>query len=158
MTRKICISVVGANDATPDDAMIAEEVGREIARNKAVLICGGLGGVMFSAAKGAKAEGGLTIGILPDNNPNNANPYIDVPIVTGLGLARNVIVAYSGDAVIAVGGKLGTLSEIAFSLIQDKPVIGINTWDLEEDRTYGKKIIVAENAKDAVKKAFELIK
>lgn len=155
--RKRCISIIGAGDADPEDVRIAEDVGREIAANNAILICGGLGGVMYHAAKGAKEKGGLTIGILPGDDRDNANPFIDIPIVTGLGYARNVIVAYSGEAIIAVGGRLGTLSEIAFALIKERPVIGINTWKLEQGRMHGKAIIMAKDAKDAVKKALEII-
>ena len=158
MARRICISVIGASVAAEGELIIAQELGREIARRGAVLICGGLTGVMEAAAKGAREEGGLTIGILPCEDSSSANPYIDVPIVTGLGFARNVIVAYSGDAVIAVGGKLGTLTEIAFALMKDKPVIGIGTWAPEEGRLEGHKLILAKDAKEAVKKALEVIK
>lgn len=164
MAKKICISVIGSgsSDGTLDPviAKIANEVGREIAVRNAVLICGGLGGVMTEAAKGAKEKGGLTIGIIPGEDPHSANPYIDVPIPTGLGLARNVLVAYSGDAVIAVGGRLGTLSEISLALIKNKPVVGICTWDLnrfEQLKDCGHCIIICENAKEAVEKAFTLI-
>lgn len=158
MARRICISVIGASVASEGELSIARELGREIARAGATLICGGLTGVMEAAAKGAREEGGLTIGILPGEDPSSANPYIDVPIVTGLNFARNVIVAYSGDAVIAVGGKLGTLTEIAFALMKDKPVIGIGTWDLEEGRLESHKIVLTSNAEEAIKKAFEIIK
>lgn len=159
MTRKICISVIGAGgDITPEETSTAIELGREIARRGAVVVCGGLGGVMSAVARGAKEEGGLTIGILPGDDPDSANPFIDLAVVTDMGFARNVIVASSGDAVIAVGGKFGTLSEIAFALIRQKPVIGLGTWQLEEERTKGGSIIPAKNAKDAVEKAFELIK
>ena len=100
MPRKICISVIGSgnNDGTlsPQIAKIANEVGKEIADRGAVLICGGLGGVMAEAAKGAKERGGLTVGIIPGDDPDSANPYIDIPLPTGLGFARNVLVAYSG--------------------------------------------------------------
>ncbi len=157
MTRKISISVIGGGDITTDEALIAEEVGKEIALNNATLICGGLGGVMYYAAKGAKEHGGLTIGILPGNAPDDCNDFIDVPIVTGLGHARNVIVASSGDAVIAIGGKLGTLSEISFALIQNKPVIGINTWNIDFKSKGCNGIILAKDAKDAVKKALKVI-
>ena len=164
MAKKVCISVIGSgsSDGTLDPviARIANEVGREIAVRNAVLICGGLGGVMTEAAKGAKEKGGLTIGIIPGEDPNSANPYIDVPIPTGLGFARNVLVAYSGDAVIAVGGRLGTLSEISFALVKNKPVVGICTWDLnrfEQLKDCGHSIIICENAKEAVDKAFTLI-
>jgi len=157
MANKICISVIGANNPTEDDAKMAREVGREIAKRGATLICGGLNGVMLESAKGAKDVGGITVGILPGDEPDIANPFIDIPIATGLGHARNVIVAYSGNAVIAVGGKLGTLSEIVFALLKEKPVIGINTWHLEKGRTYGNDIIPAKSAKEAVNKAFDLI-
>lgn len=165
MPRRTCISVIGSGNSdgtlSPEVARIANEVGREIALKGAVLICGGLGGVMTEAAKGAKEKGGLTIGIIPGENPDSANPYIDIAISTGMGFARNVLVAYSGDAIIAVSGRLGTLSEISFALIRQKPVIGICTWDLNqarpsEDHGYG--IIKCKNAKEAVEKAFTLIK
>lgn len=150
--------MIGAGgEITPEEASTAAELGREIARRGAVVICGGLGGVMTEVAKGAKEEGGLTIGIIPGDNPAGANPFIDVAIVTGMGIARNVIVASSGDAVIAVSGKLGTLSEIALALIRQKPVIGLGTWQLEEGRIENRSIIPAMNAEDAVEKAFALI-
>ena len=165
MSKKTCISVIGSGNSdgtlSPEIAKIANEVGREIAARGAVLICGGLGGVMTEAAKGAKEKGGLTIGIIPGENPNSANPYIDIPIPTGLGFARNVLVAYSGDAIIAVSGRLGTLSEISFALIRKKPVIGICTWDLNQlgpSEDYGYGIIKCKDAKEAVEKAFALIK
>lgn len=159
MPKMRCISVIGASSATKEEFKIAEEVGREVARRGAVLICGGLGGVMEAAAKGAKEAGGLTVGILPGEDTSKMNPYIDIPIVTGIGYARNALVAYSGDAVIAVGGKLGTLSEIAYSLMMYKPVVGINTWGLDLD---GRDLdrpgpIIATNAKEAVMKAFEAL-
>ena len=134
MPKKICISVIGCGDdaLSPQIAEIANEVGREIAGRGAVLICGGLGGVMTEAAKGAKENGGLTVGILPGEDASSANPFIDITLPTGLGFARNILVAYSGDAVIAVSGRLGTLSEISYALLKKKPVIGIQTWDLEQ--------------------------
>ncbi|ODS33857.1 MAG: hypothetical protein SCARUB_01018 [Candidatus Scalindua rubra] len=170
MPRKICISVIGSGNSdgtlNPQIAKVANEVGREIAERGAVLICGGLGGVMAEAAKGAKEKGGLTIGIIPGEDPDSANPYIDISMPTGLGFARNVLVAYSGDAVIAVSGRLGTLSEISFALIRKKPVIGIKTWDLDQlpagRHSYGEEcgngIIKCENAKEAVDTAFTLIR
>jgi len=168
MPRKICISVVGSGDEklNPQIAKIANEVGREIASRDAILICGGLGGVMAEAAKGAKENGGLTIGILPGEEPGSANPFIDVALPTGLGFARNVLVAYSGDAVIAISGRLGTLSEISYALLKKKPVIGIRTWNLEQlsgripsfdGQVYSDSIIRCENAKDAVDRAFVII-
>ncbi len=169
MSRKICISVIGSGSGdalSPQIAKIANEVGREIATRGAVLICGGLGGVMAEAAKGAKENGGLTVGILPGEDPDSANPFIDITLPTGLGFARNILVAYSGDAIIAVSGRLGTLSEISYALLIKKPVIGIHSWNLEqlsgkmssfEGQVYRDSIIRCENAKDAVDKAFAII-
>jgi len=147
---KIIIAVIGTGSADESLLKIAEEVGRLIARRDAILICGGLGGVMEAASKGARSEGGTTVGILPQDHKNEANPYIDIPVATGFGEGRNVIIARSADALITVGGEYGTLSEIAFGLRMGKPVIGIKTWDI-------KGIIKAENAEDAVNKAFELL-
>jgi uncharacterized protein (TIGR00725 family) len=171
MSRKICISVIGSGNSdgtlSPQIAKIANDVGREIAKRGAVLICGGLGGVMTEAAKGAKEEGGLTIGIIPGDDPDSANPFIDISLPTGLGFARNVLVAYSGDVIIAVSGRLGTLSEISYAVIKKKPVIGIHTWDLEQlfdgmcsddKKFYSDSIIKCESAKEAVDKAFAIIK
>jgi len=169
MPRKICISVIGSGNGdvlSPKIAKIANEVGREIAMRGAVLICGGLGGVMAEAAKGAKENGGLTIGILPGEDPGSANPFIDITLPTGLGFARNILVAYSGDAIIAISGRLGTLSEISYALLKKKPVIGIHSWNLEqlsgrmpsfEGQVYSDGIIRCESAKDAVDKAFAII-
>ena len=114
---------------------------------------------MEAAARGASEEGGLTVGILPESDTSQMNPYIDIPIVTGIGYARNSIVAYSGDALIAVGGKLGTLSEIAYGLMQFKPVIGIGTWGLDlNSRDLDRPgPIAAKDAKEAVAKAFEIL-
>jgi hypothetical protein len=144
------IAVIGAGSGDEPLLRIAEEVGRLIAKRNAILICGGLSGVMEAASKGARSEGGTTVGILPQDHKNNANPYIDIPVATGFGEGRNVIIARTSDALIAMGGEYGTLSEIAFGLRMGKPVIGIKTWDI-------KGIIKAENAGDAVNKVFELI-
>jgi uncharacterized protein (TIGR00725 family) len=149
MPKKI-IAVIGAGRADKAILKIAEEVGRLVARRGATLICGGLGGVMEAASKGAKSEGGITIGILPQSHVKEANTSIDIPVATGFGQGRNVIIARTADAIIAVGGEYGTLSEIAFGLKMGKPVIGIGTWDI-------KGIIKANNAEDAVNKAFELL-
>jgi len=149
MDKKI-IAVIGAATADRPLLDIAEEVGRLIAKKEAVLICGGLGGVMEAAAKGARSEGGMTIGILPQPHKEEANPYIEIPVVTGLGEGRNVIIARTADALIAIGGEYGTLSEIAFGLKTGKPVIGIQTWDI-------KGVMKADNATDALNKAFEIL-
>ncbi len=149
MQQKI-ISVIGAGDADGKTLQTAEDVGKLIAKRKAILFCGGLGGVMEAAAKGAKSEGGITVGILPQSHREDANPYIDIPVATGFGEGRNVIIIRSADALIAVGGEYGTLSEIALGLKTGKPVIGINTWDI-------KGIIKADSAEDAINKVFEIL-
>lgn len=148
--RKKIIAIIGAGTADETTLKIAEEVGRLIARKGMILICGGLSGVMEAASKGAKSGEGTTVGILPQNHTKDANPYVDIPVATGFGEGRNVIIARTADAIIAVGGEYGTLSEIAFGLKMGKPVIGIGTWDI-------KGIIKANNAEDAVNKAFELL-
>jgi uncharacterized protein (TIGR00725 family) len=123
------IAVIGHAQATPGEREMAYAVGRLIAGNGAVLVCGGLGGVMEAACRGAKEVGGTTVGILPGTE--GGNPYLDITIRTGLGHARNVLVVLSADAVIAIGGSHGTLSEIAIALKSKRTVCGINTWDIE---------------------------
>ncbi len=144
------ISVVGAGSCDQNTYVMAEDVGRLVARRDAVLITGGLGGVMEAASKGANEAGGTVIGILPGFSKKDANAYVTVPITTGLSHARNVIVVRSADAVIAVAGEYGTLSEIAIALKIGKPVIGIHTWENIEG------VVKADNAEDAVNKAFDL--
>jgi hypothetical protein len=145
------IGVIGNSVCSEEVIQIAEEVGREIARRKGVLVCGGLTGVMEAVARGAKAAGGLTVGIIPGNRASDANSYIDIPIVTGLGYARNVLVVQSSEVVIAIRGKYGTLSEIAYALQFGIPVVGLQTWDVSPD------IIQASNPAEAVIKAFDLL-
>lgn len=121
------IAVIGAADAGPEDYARAHDVGHHIARH-AVLVCGGMGGVMEAACKGARENSGQTVGILPDTG--NGNPYLDVIIRTGLGHARNILVVQSADAVIAMGGSYGTLSEIAIALKLGRPVFTLGSWDI----------------------------
>ncbi len=125
------IGVVGAAACPPELYQVAYEVGCLIAQRGAVLVCGGLGGVMEGASKGAFENGGLTVGILPGGDPSSANPYVKIPIPTGLGHARNILVVQTSQLVIAVDGKMGTLSEIAIALKLGIPVIGYNTWDID---------------------------
>jgi len=158
LKEKVFVSVIGASKCSAKEAKLAEEVGRELARRGAVLICGGLTGVMEAACRGARAEGGLTVGILPGNSRNDANKYVTIPIVTGIGYARNSIVARSGQAVIAISGKYGTLSEIAYALQDKIPVIGLGTWKLASVKSKGESIVVADDALDAVKKAIQSIR
>lgn len=155
--RKRFIAVIGGSDCTPEEARLAEQVGRRIARSGAVLVCGGLGGIMAAACKGASAEGGLTIGILPRDSRQTANPYVQIPIVTNLGEARNVIVVKSAEAVIAIGGGYGTLSEIGHALRNDIPVIGLNTWSLSRNAQPDNSIVPAQNPAEAVQKALNII-
>ncbi|HTP64977.1 MAG TPA: TIGR00725 family protein [Geobacteraceae bacterium] len=129
MERKI-IGVIGGSEAGPEVLQQAEETGRLIAGHGFLLICGGMGGVMEAAARGAKAAGGTTIGILPHGDRHEANPFIDIPVATGLGEGRNLVIVRAADLLIAVDGEYGTLSEIAFALKLDKTVIGLNTWDI----------------------------
>ncbi len=132
-TRKpfIRVGVIGAAMCGQDLYQAAYMVGRHVAERGAVLVCGGLGGVMEGASKGAFEAGGLTVGILPGSDPADANPYVRLPIPTGLGHARNILVVQTSQAVIAVGGKMGTLSEIAIALKLGIPVIGYATWDVD---------------------------
>lgn len=138
------IAVIGNGEATPGECEAACTTGRLIARNGAVLVCGGLGGVMEAACRGAREAGGTTVGILPGTG--GGNPYLDITIRTGLGTARNVLVVLSASAVIAVGGKLGTLSEIAIALKAGIPVYGIDTWDIEG-------VVSCSSPEDAVRRA-----
>ena len=152
------VAVVGGAQCSRDEAKLAEAVGAELAKKKVTLICGGLGGVMAAACKGAHSAGGKTVGIVPGNSREEANRYVDIPIVTGIGEARNAIVVNTAQAVIAIGGKFGTLSEIAYALRSKIPVIGLNTWTLSKNGRLVKSIIVANNPKEAVEKAVAAIK
>ena len=156
LKRKKIIAVIGGGQPSAEEAKLAEEVGRELARQRAILICGGLGGVMEAACRGASAEDGMTIGILPGDNATAANPYVQIPVVTGMGYARNISIVKSAQAVIAVGGSYGTLSEIAHARQSDIPVIGLNTWALAKNGQPDNSIIPAENPTEAVAKALSL--
>lgn len=152
------IAVIGGSQPAPEEARLAQEVGRGLAKRRAVLVCGGLGGVMEAACRGASAEGGLTIGILPGDNADTANPYVQIPIVTGIGYARNLSVVKSAQAVIAIGGSYGTLSEIAHAMQSSMPVIGLNTWSLARNGQPDNSIILAKNPAEAVRLALRLAK
>ncbi len=157
MSRAIFIAVIGSSRCSEREARMAEEVGAELARRGATLVCGGLSGVMAAACKGARSRGGTTVGILPGTRRQDANPYVDIPIVTTIGEARNVMVVNSAQAVIAIGGEYGTLSEIAFALRDDIPVIGLNTWSLSRNGRLDESMVVAVDASDAVDKALAAI-
>jgi uncharacterized protein (TIGR00725 family) len=125
------VAVVGPGAASLEQEAVAEEVGRLLARRGAVVVCGGLGGVMEAACRGASREGGTTVGLLPGLDRGAANPFVSVAVATGLGEARNALVVRAADALIAVGGAYGTLSEIALALKAGKPVIGLGTWEID---------------------------
>lgn len=156
MTNKKFIAVIGGSQCSSQEAKLAEEVGREIARQDAIVVCGGLGGVMEATCKGAQSEGGVTIGILPGDNRQLANSYVQIPIVTGIGYARNAMVVKSAQAVIAIGGSYGTLSEISYALQSGIPVIGFNTWEISRNGQPDNSIILAQNPTEAVSKALNL--
>jgi uncharacterized protein (TIGR00725 family) len=147
------ISVIGAGQASEDEAAAAEEIGRMLAEAGATLVCGGLGGVMHAAARGCEAAGGTSVGIMPGDDRTPGSPHLTVRIATGLGEARNAIVARAADAVIAIGGEFGTLSEIAFALKMGKPVVGLGTWSLDLEGLPGDPLQRAEGPADAVAKA-----
>jgi hypothetical protein len=144
------VAVIGASNATEWELLTAEEVGRRIAEAGCVLVCGGLGGVMNAAARGAETAGGTSIGILPGDDRDAAGRHLTVAVTTGFGEARNAIVARSADAVIAVGGEFGTLSEIALALKMGTPVIGMGTWELGRDDLDRDPIIRAETPDEAL--------
>jgi uncharacterized protein (TIGR00725 family) len=131
MAQPIYIAVIGGSEVGPETAGLARKVGQEVAGRGAVLLCGGLGGVMAAAAQGAREAGGVSLGILPEGDRRHANPYLTYTIATNLGHARNLLIAHSADALIAVDGSYGTVSEAAIALKLGKPVIALNvTWDL----------------------------
>jgi uncharacterized protein (TIGR00725 family) len=153
----VIVAVIGDGSCSAETARSAEEVGRLLAENGATVVCGGLGGVMEAACRGAKGAGGMTIGILPGPSRRDANPYVDIPIVTGLGEARNVIVVGSGQSVIAVSGGFGTLSEIAHALKLGIPVVSLGSWELsKEGRDEAEGLTPATDPADAVQKALAL--
>jgi uncharacterized protein (TIGR00725 family) len=125
------IAVVGPSDATPSQERAAEAIGDLLARAGAVLVCGGLGGVMAAACRGAASAGGLTVGLLPGADRSAANTWVRISIPTGLGELRNGLVVRAADAVVAVGGAYGTLSEVALALKTGVPVVGVDSWAID---------------------------
>ena len=144
------IAVVGAGKCSKKLRDMAFIVGKYVAENGGIIVCGGMGGIMEGAAKGAKEAGGVTIGILPTSNKEDANEFIDYIIPTGFGEARNIMVVRSADAVVAFPGKFGTLIEMAFALNAKKPVISVNAWKL------GDEINQVDTPLEAAKLAMEL--
>ena len=153
----LTIGVIGGHKAHKRIYALAEEVGRRIARSGARLICGGLGGVMEAACKGAREAGGVTVGVLPGDDTGAANSYVAVPVATAMGIARNAIIVHSSDALIAVNGSYGTLNEIAAALNLGKAVVGLETWDLPAAGDVDLALFhVASTPEEAVQKALAL--
>jgi len=151
------IAVVGGSEATEPVAATAAAVGAALASAGAIIVCGGLGGVMEAACRGAKSVGGLTVGILPGRDPSAANQWVDVVIATGLGEARNALVVGSAAVVVALDGEYGTLSEIALALRAGIPVIGLGTWSLTRpDGGADAGIVVVEDPNAAATRAMSL--
>ena len=145
------IGVVGGNQCGSKVSRLAEEAGRLIAERGGIVVCGGLGGVMEAVSRGASEAGGLCIGVLPGGHSKEANPYIHIAIPTDMGHARNVIIVRTADALIAIDGKFGTLSEVAFALILEKPVISLGSWEVDP------KVLKAKDPQEAVDLAFHAI-
>jgi uncharacterized protein (TIGR00725 family) len=151
----VYLAVVGSSTTSKDTSATAEALGAAIAGRGARLVCGGLGGVMEAACKGARSAGGMTIGILPGLEHEAANPYVDVTIPTGMGEMRNALIVRAAHAVIAVSGEFGTLSEIAFALRTDTPVVGLDTWELARHGEPVDAILRAGDPESAVSLAIE---
>ncbi len=146
MSGVVYVAVVGDGEASPIAEAEAETVGRLLAEREAVVVCGGLGGVMAAACRGAKAGGGVTVGILPGEDRSSANRWVDVAVATGMGEARNAVVVRTADAVVAVGRGYGTLSEIALALRIGRPVVGLGTWAVEGVEAAGEAEAAAARA------------
>ena len=150
------MAVVGPGVASSEELACAEEVGRLLGERGALIVCGGLGGVMEAACRGAKSAGATTVGLLPGRDRRDANAHVDVAIPTGLGEARNALVVRAADALIAVGGGFGTLSEIALALKGGTPVVGIGSWELSRGGQPERVLLEARDAPEAVELALEL--
>ena len=148
--QKRIVSVIGGRSCTLEVEQTAQNLGKKLAKVADIVVCGGLSGTMEAVCKGFKAGGGLTIGILPSYNKKDANPFVDIAIPTGLGLARNVLVVKSADIVVALPGEAGTLSEIAYCLQFGIPVIGLKSWDIPG-------VIKVKTVGEAIKKVREFL-
>jgi uncharacterized protein (TIGR00725 family) len=150
------LAVIGSGVADPERDAQAEEVGRQLARHGAVLVCGGLGGVMDAACRGAREANGITVGLLPGPDRAGASAHLAVALPTGMGELRNGLIARAADAVIAVGGEYGTLAEIGFALKLGRPVVGLGTWELRRQGRTVEAIVPAADPAAAVERALAL--
>lgn len=150
------VAVVGAGLADAGLAAVAEEVGRGLAESGAVVLCGGLSGVMEAACRGCRAGGGTSVGILPGDDRSDANEYVDVALATGMGEMRNALIVRAADVVVALGGEYGTLSEIAFALKIGRPVVGYDTWEPSRPGRHDEPIVRVASAAEAVAAALRL--
>ncbi len=147
------VAVIGNSACSKEEAALAETVGELLAERGATVVCGGLGGVMEAVCRGAKSKGGLTIGVLPGDKAEIANPWVDIGLASGMGEARNAVVVRAAKAVIAIGGGYGTLSEIAYALKGGIPVIGLNTWSVSQPGHEHDPITRVQSAREAVEEA-----
>lgn len=149
LERKKIVSVIGTSTATPELYELARETGRLLAERGCVVVCGGRGGVMEGVCRGVRERGGTSVGLLP-TSIEEANPYVDLPIVTGLGELRNMAVASAGAALISIGGAYGTLTELGFALRQGKRVVGLRTWALRDEEGRPTPMLTAGSPEEAV--------
>jgi uncharacterized protein (TIGR00725 family) len=152
------VGVIGGANADARVRQQAFEIGKRIAEHGAILVCGGLGGVMEAACEGARAAGGVTVGILPGSETTAANPYVTIPVTTGMGIARNAIIVRTADVLIAVDGSYGTLSEIAMALNLGKTVVELESWRLPKaGEVAADRYVSAKDPRDAVEKAIAVV-
>jgi uncharacterized protein (TIGR00725 family) len=153
------VGIIGGGQASRHDQDAAESVGRHLAEAGAVVVCGGLGGVMAGACRGARQAGGMTVGILPGLDRAEANEWVEVAVPTGLGEGRNLLVVRASDAIVAIGGEYGTLSEIGFALRTAVPVVGLGTWTLTRPDGGGDPgVVTVEDPAAAAALALELVR
>jgi uncharacterized protein (TIGR00725 family) len=152
----VYVLVVGPDPASPEVAARCEEIGRLLAQEGAIVVTGGLGGAMEAASRGAAEAGGITVGLLPGTSREPANPHLTVAIPTGMGEGRNVLNVRAADAVIAVAGEFGTLSEIAFALKTGVPVVGLGTWELRKAGRVVDAFVRVDTPSEAVREALRL--
>lgn len=156
MEKTELIAVIGGSTPSDDSLAMAEQVGRLLADQGMGVVCGGLSGIMEAVCRGARESGGLTVGILPTSRAEDANPYVQIVVLTGIGIARNPVVVRSGKAVIAIDGSYGTLTEIAFALTEDIPVIALDSWEIAIGGQNETKIHRVKSPEGAVEMALKL--